>query len=431
MKKLISIMLAMMLALFAVPALAETAEPVTTAAVPTSATFDMHLKIGEQAQALIAPMLGSAPENAATVVNTVISIVNNLGLHAVGGANGFQAEIQLKEQPIATVTGMISETGLLVGSDLFPNSVISLSGEAMQSMMQKATESFDPEQMQEILNAILPAVTELSEKLQASMGEPEAVSMTFEDVEFTVKTPVNLTTKEAGLLLLNLVKGVLGNDSMKKLLEKIPNAADAAKKLDSTIADLEAKKDEDLPALTMAVYANEAGNTLVDIALEKDEQKLTVKTGSLGQKTVFRGEFDETGRADLTIDEAAGVLNMHVDATSQGTKVGFDLNGMLVDNMLNGQLALSMNDASLLTLEFSAAAGGEVTAQVDTEGKTEVKLESLTGSAGGESIQALSQDLMSAGLVGMLGKAMNVMPDEISALMKAMTPQTTETAPQE
>ena len=144
---------------------------------------------------------------------------------------------------------------------------------------------------------------------------------------------------------------------------------------------------------------------------------------SLGGKIAVRATAPQmTMRLDA--DPSAGVVNVKTEADAEGVKIVSDDNIMIADNMLTGTSNLSVNDALLVTVDFSMVPQGTVTADFSTEGKTELKLESLMKS--GENAMETLQQAAMPGLMGLLTKAMQIMPDEIGEIMQMLTPQESE-----
>ena len=269
-------------------------------------------------------------------------------------------------------------------------------------------------------DALAKYIQPLTEGLTEKIGEPETVSYTFEDVEFTVKMPVNLTAKEIMDKMTEAAKGILSEKSVKNVLGKL-GVTD--KEIEQTIADMQEVPEDELPELTTAVYTNEAGDMLGELTMVQDEQTIMMQGASLGGKIAVRATAPQmTMRLDA--DPAAGVVNVKTEADAEGVKIVSDDNIMIADNMLTGTSNLSVNDALLVTVDFSMVPQGTVTADFSTEGKTELKLESLMKS--GENAMETLQQAAMPGLMGLLTKAMQIMPDEIGEIMQMLTPQESE-----
>ena len=412
MKKLCSLMLALMMVLFAVPSLAETADP---APASFGLTFEARITLNEEAVTQLAGSFGA--EGMDEVIAKAVSILNNLSIRASVDGMAAQGEILLKDQPLVTIAGKLGEDGVKVVTDVLPSHVLVLGGDVVNDAMGKMNEILDGLNSGELSEAIAKYIQPLTEGLAEKIGEPEAVSYTFEGVEFTVKTPINVTAKEIEEKLAEAMKGILSEKSVTELLGKFGVGAE---KIDEIIADLEKTAEEKLPELTMALYSNEAGDTLADISAVQDEQSATMQIGSIGGKYALRAAAPQMTMS-LDADPAAGVVNSKMEVEAEGMKVAEEESMMIADNMLNGISNTYVNDSQLVTVEYSMVPEGKVTADFSTEGKTELKLDSLMKNDS-KVMETLQQAAM-PGLMGILQKAMQIMPDEINAIMQMLTPQ--------
>ncbi len=418
MRKLISLILALMMALMAVPALAETV-------APDGKTMDLRMEVnGDALLQLMAPGADAseAAEAMGGFVDTIVSILNNISIRVSTNQTGMQGDLLLKDQSVAMAALQMGEKGAVIVTDVLPSYVLSLSGEKIQELLGQLTGgaadaiALDPENLEKLTEKIAPIL----EKFQSWIGEPEAAEYTFEGMVFPVKMPVNVTVKEILTTVAELARTLLAEKTVAATMEKIGLTAEQA---EEKIKELEETPEENLPVLTAASYANEAGDSLFDILLTKDEQmNITVQAGTVGGKTVARVNAMDSITVKMDLDSATGILNANVTLNMPDMVVGLDANGMSADGMLNGTLVVSLNDNRLLAMDFNMVAGGEITADFGTEGKTELKLDSLTKGSDSKVMETLQAAIM-PGIMGILAKAMNIMPEEIGAVMQMLMPQ--------
>ena len=94
MKKLISIVMALMMAMFAVSALAES---------PAAAySGELGISVSQEGIAAIMSMTGSDLGSQESVMNAVVSIVNSVSLRGVMVGKEAQAELLLKDEALAS-----------------------------------------------------------------------------------------------------------------------------------------------------------------------------------------------------------------------------------------------------------------------------------------------------------------------------------------
>ncbi len=412
MKKICSLMLALMLVLFAVPSLAE-----TMAATPFGLTFEARITVNPETVLQLAGAFGATEvEGMEEVIGKAINILNNASVRAAVDGTAAQGELLLKDQSLAMIAGKFSEDGVVVVSDVLPSYVLTLSGNTIKEMMGKVTEAMNGLQSGELAEAIAKYITPLTDGLEEKIGEPETVSYTFEGTEFTVKMPINLTAKEIMDKMTEAMKGLLSEKSVKDIFAKFDIGE---KEIEDIIADMQEVPEDQLPEMAMAVYTNEAGDMLGELAMTQDGQEMLMQGGSIGGKIAVRATAPQMTMS-LDADPAAGVVNVKTVVDAEGMKIASDDSVMVADNMLTGTSTLSVNDAQLLTVDYTMIPEGTVTADFSMEGKTELKMESLMQD-GDKAMETLQQAVM-PGLMGLLTKAMQIMPDEINEIMQMLTP---------
>ena len=447
MKKLLSLMLALCMALLAVPALAETAEE---EAVAVAYTGTLAFTVEENALPLLTSLTGSTDESTQTMLSNVISLVNNLKLQAATDGNAVEIKALLKDAPVTTIGIQPDGDNLAIFSDLFPNSVITLSADALQQQMGNASSILENLDVEAIATAVTTELTTVVTEISQKIGEAEAVSYIFDDVEFTSKQPINMTTKELVLLVLNAVKNIASNETISGLVSQLGGNMDLSS-LDSTIEDMTNKDESELPTLDAGIYSNESGDTLFALAMTQDEQTLSVEAGQLGTNIRVKADILQQMTLDMTIDMMAGSVVEDITMNNNGTLIAMHEEFQGTDNGVTGTItvsqngaemfamdvavsagdagfdasfALSMSGMKLLTISLNAAPGAEITSSFSTEGKTVVAADSLL--AGGDANEVLApviEDIQSSGLMAVLTNAMTAMPAEIGALMSSQSAQ--------
>ena len=290
-----------------------------------------------------------------------------------------------------------------------------MADETIKTLLQQATQG-----VQDGLNgidaaaiaaAVTPHLQTAGEAVLAKVGEAEAVSYTFRDTVYTMKTPINMTTKEIVVLALGLIKDIISEEAMAPVVARFDGLS--AESIEQTIQQIQETPDEELPVTDIGLYSNEEGAVLFDLNMSRDGEAVIIQTGIAGQKMIVYVDALSQAVIDMDIDMDTGVMKISAAFNADGMKVGLDLT-LEIGADLKAELALSLNDMNVITLTGKLEMGGTITASYDTEGKTEAKFESLM-SGDISTSDALVNDIQSS-LMGILIKAMSIMPDEIGAL---------------
>ena len=397
----------------------EAASAVEPAAVLPTAdglafTCEMGLSVDEQMITQLLSSAGLGDDLGAKIV----AIINNIGVKTVVAGTDAQSQLLLKGGPVMTMLVKTGEDGISIGSDLFPNSVLSIPAEMLQQMTEQVTNGLEGLDMDAIAAAVMPHVQEFAGIIQSKIGEPTATDFSYEGVQFTSMIPINITAKELATAVLTMIKGILSEEAVAPLLSQLNVQVSG---LDEALENIANSNDEEIPALETGLYSNENGDALLSAVMTKDEQSMTLHAGMLGNKMILRADALSQLKLDLTVDMAAMTLDLALEANNGGMNVGISFSGRLTENGLAGSLAISMNGAPVATISLSFTPGGEVTAALDPEGKKVISLMTLQSNPNGEESQALLSDIQTNGLSALLANAIQLMPEEVSALLTSMT----------
>ena len=395
----------------------EAASAVEPAAVLPTAdglafTCEMGLSVDEQMITQLLSSAGLGDDLGAKIV----AIINNIGVKTVVAGTDAQSQLLLKGGPVMTMLVKTGEDGISIGSDLFPNSVLSIPAEMLQQMTEQVTNGLEGLDMDAIAAAVMPHVQEFAGIIQSKIGEPTATDFSYEGVQFTSMIPI--TAKELVTAVLTMIKGILSEEAVAPLLSQLNVQVSG---LDEALENIANSNDEEIPALETGLYSNENGDALLSAVMTKDEQSMTLHAGMLSNKLILRVDALSQLKLDLTVDMAAMTLDLALQVNNGGMNVGISFSGGLTENGLAGSLAISMNGAPVATISLSFTPGGEVTAALDPEGKKVISLMTLQSNPNGEEFQALLSDIQTNGLSALLANAIQLMPEEVSALLTSMT----------
>lgn len=405
MKKLISIVMALMIAMFAVSAVAEAPE--------TAYTGEIGINISAEGVSTLMAAGGASMDGQENMVNSIVSIINNVSLKGVVAGKEAQADLLLKGESLATFAAKKEKGGVLsIFSDIIPNSYITVADETLKALMQQVSQSMEGIDVQAVATAVMPHLQSAGETVMSKVGEAEAVSYTFNGTEFTSKIPVNMTTKEIAVLGLTMVKDIASEEAVAPLLAQ--SEGFSVEEIEKAIQEIQEKSDDELPVTDIALYSNEGGDVLFDTSMSKDGEAFVMQFAVTSEKIIAHIDALSQATIDMDIDLNTGSLKLNASFDANGMKAGLDLT-LQIGQDITGELAVSLNGTNLITLSGKLEKGGTITASFDTAGKTETKLEDLM-SGNSSAAEALTSDVQN-NIMGLVMKAMQIMPDEIGALM--------------
>lgn len=435
MKKLLALMLALALALAGMTAAAaEDAAAVEAPAVEIPAaeipagmsSGSITLKAELNAEGLAA-MTGAAGEEAAAQMQTIAGLVNSLAVTMTSDGKDAELIVSAKDQPVAGIGVIFGSDKLLLLSDLFPNYALAVDEKATGGSSAVFTPSGFTLTQEQIAGFMGP-INKILEDMQNSFGEPEAVEEAMYGADFTVKVPVNLTMKEFLVKTLTAAKELVSQEGFTAIMEQLKERGAQVQfnpeDIDRKLEEIQAKPDEELPALDAAVYTNEAGDSIFVINVAKDQEVTQVNTGKIGEGFV----------CEVTVNEKK--FHMLLQGSGDGTTVAIqaevregvmlEIDGDIKSSPENFSMVfdVKMGGIALGTVTITGTPNGVLTGGYTAEGKTELSIADMQDPQN-EAAQGFMQD-MQAGMMAVLGKAAQVVPEIITL----MAPQT-QTAPQE
>lgn len=393
---------------------AEEPAVISPAAGGPALTCEMGLSVDEQMVTALLSSAGLGDDLGAKIV----AIINNIGMKTVVAGTDAQAQLLLKGGPVVTLLVKTGEDGIGICSDLFPNSVLSIPAEMIQQLTDQLSSGLQNIDMDAVAEAVAPHVQEFAATIQSKIGEPVAADFTFEGVQFTSLIPINITTKELATAVLTMIKGILSEEAVAPLLTQLNVQVSG---LDETLEDIANSKDEEIPALEAGLYSNENGDGLFSMVMEQDGQAITLRAGMLSNKLILRADALSQMKLDMTIDMMAMTVDTALEVNNGGMNVGIGFNGKVTEEGMTGSLNISMNGAPVATISLNLTMGGEITADLSPEGKQTVSLLTLQNNPDGEEAQALLNDIQTNGLSALLANAIQLMPEEVTALLTSMT----------
>ena len=426
MKKMLALLMALMMALGCFGALAEEEAPAMTLQLPNM-TITEEVTIDAEAAMSLLPMFG-VDESMLPIAQAVIALVNNATEQTVIAGNAAQFELFLKGAEVLNVVCGQTENGFALASDLIPSYTVTVSNETVQQLMEQLTSQLSQGVPGVDMNQLMEKMTGyIGQFAQActsavTMGEPEKGEFVFEELDYTFNTkmPVHVDTDAIKAALQTLVEQIKNDETFNSLI-----SAAAASGANVEIAD---ETTITLPEVVCNAYANtdDEGNStdgvtyvITEVVVPETEESEKVNvlvTGDYVQVSVEAPAQDMSLSVLVAPTEAGYAVDC--DLTAQGMYVGAKIELANGENMkLDAQLFFMNPEKPLLTASAVVIPGGEVTLDLSGEGKENIDLAQLMQDEDGTLKNNLLMDVMSNGLNGLMARAAEIMPEEVSSLI--------------
>jgi hypothetical protein len=434
MKKLFALMMALLLGLSCFGAVAEEGSFNLPAVEVPNVTATGAVTIDQDQLLSLLPMFG-VDEDMLGMVKAVLPVASNLGCRVTLN-NGAQIDVQLKGQDVASAALAVTDDGLTVVSDVIPSYVLTLSKDTIQQFVDQIVEQMKAMLGEVDLQAIMERVMGYAQQflMEAmtgfAMGEPEAAEVTVNEYTFNTKLPISVDVKVLAKAIVGLVQNLKNDEVIAPLL----SAADVTLSVDEdTLAQIESTPEDQLPTLNADVYTitNEDGTTE---QVYYAEAVLDTKNEEVGQMNVTALIENQNVNMALSIPSQNVTVTFEniITETYIGNAMNADIAGMYFGDFTNvyinedgiqmeEELYVMNTDAPLMTANMTVVPGGELTLSFDAEGKTVLPIEQLIADEEGEAANGLMIDAMSNGLNGVLAKAAEAMPEEVTALINLFT----------
>ena len=430
MKRLLSLFLSVMM-LACVPALAEEpaaaaqAEPPAASAVQTVCA---QLSIDRDAARSVMEKSGM-PEERISAVDPVLAVLSALGIRVTGADRGIQIDLDLKGTDILSLGAKKSENGLLIGSTLFPDYLITVSEETLAGMMRQYLPMMPAggsgeggADMKALAASLLVYVRKYTEACTAAVtaGSPEKVDFDVEGCAFDTLTSMNVDTAAIADATKTLISDLLNDRVVSGMLQSVPGFR-AEERLK---AAEEALSEEKVPDVTVNVYtSSEVSGSFYAVS------EVTAKGA---EDAAFRAAAlspgDGTGTIGIQVFEAG--INISAAYFPDGIFISYiseqEYYALSIrledDSTVRMEAYITDTEKPLAVLTVTSSEGGERTLSLDPEGKTLVKPEDLTGGQSAESSAGLTQEIMT-NLGTLMMKAAGAVPEFGSLMTMLSGPQ--------
>ncbi len=381
----------------------------SVSALDKPVSLEAGITVDGDLSALMPQQEGSA--QGLEVIEPLKKLLNALKLRFAADPSAAQLEILLDGASAASVAAKAEDEGWAVVSTLFPSTKLTVSNETLNSFNEAAAANMplnpagDTGALGEAIGAEFEA---LFQAFRDKAGETETGSFTVGGAEFTSKTPYNITTKEAAKLVLETLKKILSNEAFASFAASMGQTV-SPEQLDEALESIESSADEDVPALILAEYSNEAGDTGLEVLLEKDDQRMgltavtvagvtTANLDVFGQLTASLVYDKENKQFDLNAAFMAGETNLNLTASVKTTDDRSDF---------SASVTVPMGE-NPITLGLSGALTHDAPVFEEAEGLQVADLESMMKDE--EAGTAFANELQ-VGLISLLGKVMQQYPE--------------------
>ena len=395
-------------------------------------TLNGKVTLNKQTVGMFANMLAQGNEAKLAKINSLIEFVNGLEYKAVSDGVDGEAFVSLKGEPLVSVAAVHDSEKATAYYDVFPNYSFTLNksdlGSAAASI--QLPENLDKEKLME---AVAAPLTKLVSGIK--FGAPEQVEETILGTVFTSRTPIDMSVKELSLMGLNALKEILENKEVASVLEqfKAKGLDISSAKVDEWIASVNNLKDEELPAMDAAMFANEKQDMIFRVVLIKDEKEMLHSLG---------GTIDGNGVSEYQMGDQvytsvkAGKEGIFMIIRAQGMEIGINVVPEARENGKAATATVTLSGMELLKAEVELLNEGTLTGTVDTEVLTDINIMDLQDKAKAEEMgKALYADAMTNYKPALIEKLGKIAPDmlpvfsSIKRLVKGYLPAIMEKIP--
>ena len=359
-------------------------------------------------------MAGSGMEESGAVVDAIKSLLNALTIRFSADASTAQMEVLLNGAPAASLAGKAQDGEWSFISNLFPSTMLTVKDETLQQFASMAGPALDPEAIAEAVKAPLE---ELAAYFEGAKGEPETGSWNVGGVDYTAKVTYNVTTKEALEKILTAVQTILNDERISGIVSMMGDQFSPAQ-IEETLAGIKDQDEAEMPVLSAAEYANEAGDTCTEILLAQDEQSISMLIATAGQVT--KVDIDMLGQLTvaLVIDQENQQFDLNASFAYEGVAMNIVGSLKVADDRSDFSFSATIPAGeTAITLGIKGAATHDAPVFEAADGLNVVALETMMTDE--EAATAFSNEFQ-MGTFALVGNIMQQFP-ELAMLMNTGT----------
>ena len=395
----------------------------------TEGPVSFETKISVDADALLG-LTGTAgtevPAETKQTMQVIGDILSALTLKGVADNGAAELVLLAGNDAALSIGGKTEEKGVTVASRL-GSKVVFVSNEMVEMMKKQMTSSMTPQaagldtsaleklqnvDMEQVTKDAEEALEKLSQAFEAKKGQTESGAFTVDDMEFTGKTPVDITYAEAVELFLNTAKEMIAKDSIKPLAEAA--GTDFGAEIDKALEELKKQPETDYPDMTLTIYTNTANEAyyVCDMTREAKAEgtaaeklymgygkmegmnRMTAKMDTNGSKAIVKAISTPDGSLNLaaTIESEQanaeiaaaqtgdGTMEMLCRIKASGTDARIDVHSEKTEDERSNfslNVYLGESEKPLISFTGSAGKGGEMVSVFEGENVTAIPYEKL------------------------------------------------------
>ena len=447
MRKMFSILVALVMALSCTLALAEESSSFTLPQMTIVSETTVDAEVLKE----VLPMMGIGADQTA-MVDAIVALVNASGEKLIIADNGIQFDMTLKGEPVLSLGGALTDEGISIASTLIPSHVIKITKEELQQLLEQLTGSFQINQgegtaenamagldLQALAEKLTGYMTEITTAASGAVttGTPESGEFTVNGHSFNMRVPMSVDLKVIAEAATQAAKKALEDETVLSALESLKSFGMNID-LDELKKNLEAGiPEEDIPGLDAFTYVNvnEKGET---DGVNCIEAQLTAHGAEDPTAYIVFYQEDSDIMLSMDIPDSKTEIVIHVvvgedgnvtarvDVTSAGMYVGVQT--ITAQNRETIELYMFNAEKPLLTEVITVEEGGERTLDLEAGEKTVVSLADLTSG----NTASLLEDLTQKGVASLMSGIFAQVPEAGSLIMQLMGGMTqTQTTPAE
>ena len=422
MKKLLTLMLALVMAL--------------SCAVASAETVYTQLAIDDDVAGELMTMFG-VPEDQQGSITPIISLLSALGVKVTTvGAEG-QGDIDCIGKTALSVGYAKDDAGISVASTLFPNYVVTVTNETVDAMMAQFMANMpgageggeggmmDMGAMQEVLGGHF---ANYMAKVSAAgqPGEAESGSYEYEGYTFDTYVPVTIDTTVITEATQELLDGLLADPAAMAMIKGMATGIsqstgqtfneetfeeDFKKGFEEwanhipkdMVVDWYGTGESGMPFYMCAnPQIEDSDMEMAFDMLMVDEQTMKMGYSMGNEEMTMTGSFEMAG-TDMSMSFDMGGMFMGLNMSFPEGKMLFDVFFMNAEK-------------PLVSVAVTMSEDGEITLPATADGKTVLAVEDAMNDESDEATQGLLGDVMSNGLMGLISVVTEAVP-EASALL--------------
>ena len=445
MKKIVALMLALILILSASIAFAEQAEE----ALPAGLTLSSSISVERGAAGGIMEALGIAGDRQ-TVVDSALAVLNTVNDRLTIAKNGIDYRFAMNDTELMSVTGGMTDEGLVLMSSLIPDHALTLSADTLGKMAElrglleelKATLQQDQKSspVEEALEALMPYIESFLDRAASAVrfGAPEKGVFDFGDgISYNTRQPIGVDTQAVDEALKDVLSKIVQDEKVVAALDKLDISVEDLQKLPAV--------NEHLPAVDMNLYSytddsgaeissdrcfsfavtlpgQDAASMSFDLHMWQKSIDAVLSIPGSGENSGVTATFTF---APFDLETAVGGISLAVDANGSY----YAASGVITPNADNAALTLS----NALYIKDPGKPLAEATTTIEATDapldlsigdRKAVPVESLFGKAGKKMRKKLRNSLMFSGL-SIIATATEEVP-EVADLLSVLSGETEE-----